>query len=375
MVPFFAILQSMSLMKSTHRVAKSAVLLVNLGSPDAPTPAALRRYLAEFLSDPRVIDLPRWQWWPLLHGIILPLRPKKSAALYQKIWTADGAPLIAITRKQTDALAEALAEQGMGDVIVDYAMRYGNPSLAERLAALAAQNVENLLVIPMYPQYAGPTTASVLDGLAQAFKTQRFVPQWRFVHHWHDHPRYIQALANRFSDYLQQEGVPDRLLLSYHGVPERYRREGDPYFCHCHKTSRLLAEAIDFPSERVQMVFQSRFGREPWLQPYADETLDSLPGQGVAHVAVMCPGFSADCLETLEEMAIANRQRFLNAGGKRYDYLAALNDQPDHIALLLDLIKQQTQGWADFHHPGGMERVEQAERSVRQWRQKFGGES
>lgn len=331
-----------------HPVARSAVLLVNLGSPAKPTTQAVRTYLAEFLSDPRVIDLPRWQWWPILHGIILRIRPRRSAALYRKIWFAEGAPLVVITRRQRDALARKLSQYGHEGIVVEYAMRYGKPSIAGCIRALKTRGVDQILVIPMYPQYADSTTASVFDGVAQALARERYLPELRFVHHFHDDPRYIAALAASFNQYCDEQGEPERLLLSFHGVPRRYLDEGDPYFCFCHRTARLLGEALAFPSGRIQLVFQSRFGREEWLKPYADETLARLPAQGVKRVAVMCPGFSADCLETLEEMAITNRALFLEHGGKRYDYIPALNDSSAQIELLYRLMCSHTENWPRF---------------------------
>lgn len=328
---------------------KSAVLLVNLGSPDAPTEAALRPYLAEFLSDPRVIDLPRWQWLFILHAFILRKRPKESAALYAKVWTDKGAPLIQITQEQTDALREMLHQhEQRREIIVDYAMRYGNPSIESKLRALKAQGVNQLLIVPMYPQYCDATTATVIDSVADAFKKMRYMPEWRFVHHWHDEEAYIEALAQTFREYLAQHEMPEKLLLSYHGVPNRYLHEGDPYHCFCMKTSRLLREKLGLNQEQVMVVFQSQFGKEVWLQPYADKTIEQLAKDGVKSLAVMCPGFSADCLETLEEMAEGNRELFLHHGGERYDYIPALNARADHIALLHDLVLRHTQDWTAF---------------------------
>lgn len=329
--------------------AKSAVLLVNLGSPDAPTAAALRPYLAEFLSDPRVIDLPRWQWLFILHAFILRKRPKQSAALYAKVWTDQGAPLIEITRQQTEALRQRL-HQGAGrqEVIVDYAMRYGNPSVESKLRALQAQGVNQLLILPMYPQYCDATTATVIDAVGDAFKKMRYMPEWRFVHHWHDEPAYIAALAQTMREYLHNHAMPEKLLFSFHGVPQRYLHEGDPYYCFCQKTARLVAESLGLPASQFMVVFQSQFGKEVWLQPYADQTIERLAKEGVKSLAVMCPGFSADCLETLEEMAEANRELFLQHGGERYDYIPALNARPDHIDLLHDLVLRHTQDWPAF---------------------------
>lgn len=336
----------------TLSVSKSAILLINLGSPDAPTAAALRPYLREFLSDRRVIDLPRWQWIPILYGIVLNVRPKKSAALYEKVWSDDGAPLIVITEKQVEALRKKLAERGQGDILVDYAMRYGSPSVAEKINTLKARGVTQFLFVPMYPQYADATTASVMDAVHLALAEARAMPEYRFVHHWYDDPDYIEALAQSYREYVATHGEPQELLLSFHGIPKRYGEEGDPYPEHCHRTAALLAERINLPNERVRTVFQSRFGSEEWLKPYADETIEQLPAQGIKRVAVMCPGFTADCLETLEEMAETNREVFMENGGEVYDYIPALNASPAHIDLLLKLIDAQTQDWRTWGHNG-----------------------
>lgn len=325
---------------------KTAVLLVNLGSPAAPTRKALRTYLREFLNDWRVIDLPRWQWWPILYGIVLNTRPQKSAHAYREIWWEEGAPLLVITGRQTDKLRKILQAEGHnGDVLVDYAMRYGEPSISSRLQAFAQAGVSRLLVLPMYPQYADPTTASVFDGVAIALRRQRNLPEIRFVRDWHDHPLYIAALAASVRAHFATHGEPDMLLLSFHGEPVRYVEEGDDYLRHCQRTVQLLAQALDLPQERYRLVFQSRFGTEEWLKPYADEEIARLAQAGVRHVSVICPGFSADCLETLEEMAMGNRELFLKNGGERYDYIPALNDDDAHIALLAELVKRHMSGW------------------------------
>ncbi|MBV7435581.1 ferrochelatase [Cardiobacteriaceae bacterium TAE3-ERU3] len=336
-------------MRQLPNTAKTAVLLINLGSPEAPTKQALRPYLAEFLSDPRVIDLPRWQWLPILHGIVLNVRPKKSAHAYEQIWWDEGSPLIVITERQVSALREQLAACGLGEVIVDYAMRYGQPSIADKLKALAAQGVERLMVVPMYPQYADATTASVFDGVAQALAKQRFIPELRVIRNWQDHPQYIAALAESVRRHFAKYGKPQKLLMSFHGVPKRYLDEGDPYYYHCQQTVALLAEELGLSADEYQLVFQSRFGKEEWLQPYADKTIEALPGQGVKSVSVICPGFSADCLETLEEMAMGNRDLFMANGGERYDYIPCLNEDAAHITLLRDLVRQNGQGWPEFN--------------------------
>ncbi|SUO94741.1 ferrochelatase [Suttonella ornithocola] len=335
-----------------HSTSKSAVLLINLGSPDEPTTPALKRYLKEFLSDFRVIDLPRWKWWPILNGIILQTRPKKSAMLYQKIWTDEGSPLLVITEKQVKAIQEYFVSNKREHIIIDYAMRYGNPSIASKLADLKLKGVNQLLIIPMYPQYSDATTASVIDEVAHSFRSMRYMPEWRFIHHWHDHDLYISALADSYQEYCEKNGHPEKLLLSFHGVPKRYLEEGDPYFCFCHKTARLFREKLNLSNDFVELVFQSRFGSEPWLQPYTDIRLEELAKKGTQSVAVMCPGFSADCLETLEEIAETNRELFLNSGGKNYDYIPALNASPKHIELLVQLIDEHTNDWMRFQKEG-----------------------
>ena len=322
-----------------------AVLLINLGSPAAPTKKALRPYLNEFLSDRRVIDLPRWQWLPILHGIVLNTRPKRSAHAYRQIWQEDGAPLIAITARQTVALRSTLAARGLGHIHVANAMRYGQPSIKSALRDLVARGIEKLLVVPMYPQYSDATTASVFDGVAQALANQRGIPELRLVRDWHTHPRYIAALADSIRRHTLAHGATEQLLFSFHGLPARYSREGDPYQRQCEATVAAVAAALQLPAERYRLVYQSRFGSEPWLQPYADETIRALAQDGYQNIRIICPGFTADCLETLEEMAMTNRALFLQHGGTHYDYIPALNDDPAHIELLADLVAQHTQGW------------------------------
>ena len=323
----------------------AAILLINLGSPEAPTKKALRPYLQEFLTDRRVIDLPRWQWLPILHGIVLNTRPKRSAHAYRQIWQEDGAPLIAITARQTVALRATLAARGLGHYHVVSAMRYGEPSIARTLQTLAAGGLEKLLVVPMYPQYSDATTASVFDGVAQALAKQRGIPELRLVRDWHTHPRYIAALADSIRRHTLAHGAAEQLLFSFHGLPARYAAEGDPYLQQCEATVAAVAKALQLPADRYRLVYQSRFGNEPWLRPYADETIRALADSGCKNLRVICPGFAADCLETLEEMAMTNRALFLQHGGRHYDYIPALNDDPAHIELLADLVVQHTQGW------------------------------
>ncbi len=321
------------------------LLLVNLGTPDAPTPEALRRYLKEFLWDPRVVEVPRPVWWLVLNGFILNVRPKRSAESYRSIWTEAGSPLMVNTRNQAEALQAFLARRHRGRVVVDFAMRYGNPSMADKLQHLWQQGVRQLVVLPMYPQYSGSTTGSVFDALAADFRQRRWLPELRFVNQYHDHPAYISAVASSIRNYWGEHGRPQKLLFSYHGEPQRYFDAGDPYHCQCHKTSRLIAERLHLDADNYQTTFQSRFGREPWLQPYTDAMLTALPSQGCTSVQVVCPGFSADCLETLEEIEVENRGYFLAAGGEKFGYIRCLNARPDHIEALADIVEGQIGSW------------------------------
>ena len=322
------------------------VLITNLGTPDEPTTPALRRYLAEFLADPRVVEVPRLIWWFILHGIILRIRPRRSAAAYRQVWTDQGSPLLLNTRAQCDALWEKLESRHGDALVVDFAMRYGNPSIARALEKMQEQGVEKLLVLPLYPQYSASTSGSTFDALAADFTRRRQLPDLRFISHYHDYPPYIEAMAGHIESWWAAKGRSEKLLLSYHGVPQRYLENGDPYHCECHKTSRLLAERLGLSAEQYMTTFQSRFGREPWLQPYTDETLKSLPGQGVQSVDVFCPGFSSDCLETVEEIDQENREYFIQAGGRQFAYIPALNATPGHIDALCQLIEDNLQGWS-----------------------------
>ncbi|MEI6412842.1 MAG: ferrochelatase [Pseudomonadota bacterium] len=323
------------------------VLLINLGTPEAPTAPAIRRYLREFLWDRRVVELPRPLWWLILNGFVLPFRPARLAPAYQRIWTDQGSPLLAISRRQRNALQDALASRLSGPFRVVLGMRYGQPSIPQALRELQAASVRRLLVLPLYPQYSATTTATAFDALAAELGRWRWIPALRWVQHYPDHPGYLAALAESVRRFQAQHGVPERLLMSFHGLPRRTLAAGDPYFCDCHKTARLLAAALDLPSDRWALSFQSRFGREEWLRPYTDETLRDWPQAGIKRVQVICPGFSADCLETLEEVAIHNRTLFLAAGGEDYQAIPCLNDHPAHIQALADLVIQETQGWPE----------------------------
>lgn len=323
------------------------VLFANLGTPDAPTPAAVRRYLAQFLWDPRVVEIPRAVWWLILHGFVLPFRPKRSAHGYAKVWRPDGAPLLAISRGQQAALQEALGQRCAGPVRVALGMRYGTPSLASALEELRTANAQRILVLPAYPQYSGATTASTFDAVADTLKTWRRVPELRMVGHYHDEPGYIAALCASVREFWGREGEPELLLFSFHGMPRRTLDLGDPYFCQCQKTARLVAEKLGLTPQRWRITFQSRFGRAEWLQPYTDKTLQQLPAEGIRKVDVMCPGFAADCLETLEEIAMTNRATFLAVGGEQFRYIPCLNGRPDHIAMLAELVMRHAQGWPE----------------------------
>ncbi len=325
----------------------TGILITNLGTPDAPTAQALRRYLGEFLWDPRIVEIPRPLWWLILHGVILRIRPKRSAHAYQKVWTDEGSPLLAISRKQAAALQQLLEKQFGGPVKVALGMRYGNPSIADGLAELRRANARRILVLPLYPQYAASTTASTFDAVADVLKTWRWIPELRMVNHYHDDPAYINALVTSIRESWEKHGQAERLLFSFHGIPKRCLLAGDPYHCECHKTARLVAEQLQLPADRWQLAFQSRFGREEWLKPYTDKTLEAWGKAGVKSVDIVCPGFSADCLETLEEMAMLNRGVFLEAGGEKYHYIPALNDRDDHMQALADLVKKHTQGWPE----------------------------
>jgi ferrochelatase len=312
--------------------------LVNLGTPDAPTPAAVRRYLAEFLSDPRVIEIPRAIWWPILHGVILQVRPKKSARAYSSIWTEEGSPLMVYTRRLGAKLQQELNSRAGAPVTVEIAMRYGKPSLAETMQRLRAEGVERFVVLPLYPQYAAASSGSVFDALALACTNWRFVPDLRFISHYHDHPAYVGAVADSIRRFWDREGRGRYLLMSLHGLPERTRQQGDPYYDQCQTSGRAIARALGLGETDWELVFQSRFGAERWLQPYCVEVLKQLPARGIAEVDVVCPGFAVDCLETLEEIGIANKEVFLKAGGTQYRLIPCLNDSPEHAAALADIL-------------------------------------
>lgn len=316
------------------------VLLVNLGTPEAPTSGAVRRYLGEFLSDPRVIELPALLWRPILHGVILRVRPRRSAAAYRKIWTASGSPLMDIARKQAQAIRKSLEQRFPGIFQIRLAMRYGQPSISGALNRLRRARATRVIVLPLYPQYASATTGAIFEAVTGILKTWRNVPGLNFIKHYHDHPRYIAALSDSVTEHQSRHGRTEKLLFSFHGIPQSYFRAGDPYYCECHKTARLTAERLRLAEDSWTLTFQSRFGARPWLQPYTDKTLEKLSANGLKSVSVICPGFSADCLETLEEINMQNRELFLANGGERFDYIPALNDRPAHIETLVEIIQE-----------------------------------
>lgn len=329
---------------SHGQAAHTGILWVNLGTPDEPTAPALRRYLAEFLGDPRVVELPRALWWPILHGIILNVRPRKSAAKYATIWTPDGSPLKVWTERQAKLLQGYLGERGHR-VQVRWAMRYGRPSVAHELDALKAAGCTRILILPAYPQYCAATTASVFDAVYDWAGALRWVPELRFVNHYHDDPGYIAALAERVRAHWAQHGQPDRLVMSFHGMPARTLQRGDPYHCECHKTGRLLAETLGLSREQYVVTFQSRFGKAKWLEPYTEPTLVALARQGVRRADVVCPGFTGDCIETLEEIDQEARAAFLTAGGQTFHYIPCLNDTPVWLRALADIAERHLAGW------------------------------
>ncbi|HYU32342.1 MAG TPA: ferrochelatase [Thermoanaerobaculia bacterium] len=323
------------------------VLLANLGTPDAPDTPALRRYLREFLLDPRVIEMPRLLWWLILHLFILPFRPAKSAALYRKVWTEEGSPLLVISRRQTAALQEILRQELGNPLHVALAMRYGNPSVRTGLRELEEKGCRRILILPLYPQYASVTLGSTFDAVAAELSGWRWVPEIRTINGYHDNPGYIRSLAASIREAWAEGGPGEKLLFSFHGIPQRYFEAGDPYFCQCHKLARLAAEELGLPRDRWEVSFQSLFGKEEWLKPYTDKTVAAMARSGIRTLDVICPGFSADCLETLEEMDEQNREIFLHAGGERFRFIPCLNDRPDHMQAIADVTLRHLQGWVE----------------------------
>ncbi|MBT4080673.1 MAG: ferrochelatase [Gammaproteobacteria bacterium] len=320
---------------------KSGVLITNLGTPDEATPSALRRYLAEFLWDERVVDLARLPWWLILHGIILRTRPAKVAKAYQKVWTTEGGPLLVISKQQRDAIEKKLQERIGKAVPVALGMRYGNPSIPSAMEQLRGQGVERIIVLPLFPQYSAATTGSTFDAVSEVLQGWRSIPELTFINQYHDHPAYLGALAHTIQEAWAKREPAERLLLSFHGLPVRYQQLGDPYRDQCEATALGVAEQLVLNEGQLQVVFQSRFGKEEWLQPYTDKTLENLPKEGIDHVDILCPGFSADCVETLEEIAIQNQELFIDAGGEALNYIPALNSREDHIEALTEIILER----------------------------------
>ena len=337
--------------------SKIGLLLINLGTPDHPDTRAVKNYLRIFLSDSRVVEIPKFIWFFILHGIILPFRSPKSAAKYRQIWTPEGSPLLVNSRKQANLLTGYLGEKlraiGLSSdcVSIKLAMRYGNPSISQGLQELRDEGCQKILSVPLYPQYAASTTASAYDALFNTLQSYRWQPAIRTIASYHDFSPYIQALANRIRQYWQQFGQGDILVLSFHGIPRFALEKGDPYFCFCQKTGRLLIEELKLAPAQYRISFQSRFGRTEWLQPYTTDTLHDLASKGTKRVDIFCPGFVSDCLETLEEIAMEGRDDFLNAGGKEYHYISALNDFPEWINALAELCMQELQGWLPHTAP------------------------
>ncbi len=328
------------------------VLVVNLGTPDEPTTPALRRYLGEFLSDRRVVEIPRLLWKLILHGIILRIRPSRSAEAYQRVWTEQGSPLMSASTELTDELRKVLQREVPGKVVVELAMRYGSPSIEQGLKALQAQGAERIMVLPLYPQYSGATSGSVADAVFESLSRWRWVPELRLLGPYHDDPDYINAVADSVREHRQQSGQATgpqhKLLISFHGMPKATLEAGDPYYCHCHKTARLVAASLELQDEQWEMVFQSRFGKAEWLKPYAAKRFVELPAEGAKQLSVICPGFAVDCLETLDEIAVEGREEFLEAGGERFEYIPALNASATHVALLARRVIDNAAGWPEL---------------------------
>lgn len=325
--------------------ARIGVMMVNLGTPDEASVKAVRRYLDEFLSDPRVVESPRLLWWLVMNLIILRFRPRKVAKAYATVWQPGGSPLLVHSRDQANALQIELDNHFPDYFNVKLAMRYGNPAIQDVMEEFRQQHYRYLMVLPMFPQYSATTTASVFDEVNRILKNWRLLPQLRIPLHYHDNSSYIEALAMSVESSWQKNGRGQKLLMSFHGLPQRYHRAGDPYYCECMKTARLLADRLGLEESDWQAAFQSRFGREPWLQPYFDKTLQKLPSSGVKSIDVICPGFAADCLETLEEVAEQDRELFMQAGGERYHYIPALNDQDSHVKMLAEMVQNEARNW------------------------------
>lgn len=327
----------------------TGILITNLGTPDAPTKKALKKYLKQFLSDPRLVEstFPRWVWLLILNVIILNIRPARSAKAYEQVWGefGEGSPLLDIAKQQLDGIEKLVKKQFKGSVEMALGMRYGNPSIPDALNQLKDKGVRRLLVLPLYPQYSATTTASTFDEVTNTLQKWRWIPEMRFVNHYFKNDSYINALASSIRNHWKEFGQPQKLLISFHGIPKRYLLNGDPYFCECQGTARRIAQSLGLNTEEYLVTFQSIFGREEWLKPYTSETLKSLPNEGIKDVQIICPGFSADCLETLEEIEDENKGYFIESGGKKFSYIPALNANPEHLSALTNVILQHTQGW------------------------------
>lgn len=358
----------------THgKISKTALLLVNLGSPDQPTPSAVRRYLKEFLWDPRVVEIPRPLWWCILHGIILPFRSRASAKKYASIWTKDGSPLKIHTEKQAILLQGYLGERGH-DVVVRHAMRYGQPAIPSVLEKLRQEGCERILILPAYPQYSATTTASVQDAITQYYHHVRNLPELRFIKHYHDDAAYIEALKQSVLKHWQTHGRGNKLLMSFHGLPKAFLLRGDPYHCECYKTARLLAQALGLQEGDYAVSFQSRLGRAEWLQPYTSDSVKKLAKEGVAKLDVICPGFIADCLETLEEIAMEVRAEFLAHGGKEFNYIPCLNQDSHWLRGLAEIAEQHLIGWPTMLTPGQRDQQKQQALQSRSLAKRLGAE-
>ncbi len=321
------------------------VILANLGTPEAPDTSSVRRFLRQFLSDPRVVELPKPLWWLILNGVILVIRPSKSAAAYREVWTEDGSPLMVNANAQVDALANNLRQQGITDAQVRCAMRYGEPSLMRVMQEFGELGIDRIVVIPMYPQYSGSTIGSVLDDVCACTSRLRRVPSLRFVNGYADHDQYIESLRISVTEHWERKGRADRLVMSFHGLPQSFCDNGDPYYDQCLATARLLAQRLELESEQWTVCFQSRVGRQEWLKPYVDEVISKFPDQEIRSIDMICPGFSVDCLETLEEVNIGYRELFMESGGDRFEYIPCLNHQPAHIEMLAQMLRSSAADW------------------------------
>jgi len=323
---------------------KIGVLITNLGTPDAPNKKELKVYLNQFLSDPRVIELPKILWQIILKLVILQIRPSKSAEAYKQIWTDKGSPLLDIANRQLNKIQSSFSSKNE-NIVFEVGMRYGNPSIPDALLKLQKKQVRRLLVLPMYPQYCAATTGSTFDEVTNVLQKWRWIPEMRFINQYFEEKNYIEALSNSIKSFWKKTSKPQKIIFSYHGIPKRYLTNGDPYHCFCLKTTRLVKEHMGLSDDEIMTTFQSRFGREEWLKPYTSETLKELPKQGIKNIHIISPGFSSDCLETLEELEEENKEYFMESGGENYHYIPCLNDHDDHIDFFVNLIKKHTQGW------------------------------